>query len=48
MTVHDNKYMPVSNGLPGQKEQKVFTSIYSGHIYKKEGTTVDKKGFSYG
>ena len=44
MTVHDNKCMPVSNGLAGQKEQKVFTSIYSGHIYKKEGTAVPKKG----
>ncbi len=47
-TVHDNKCMLVSNGLASQKEQKVFTSIYSGHIYKKEGTTVLKKGFSYG
>jgi len=42
-TVHDNK-LPVSNGLAGQKEQKVFTSIYSGHIYMKEGTAVPKKG----
>jgi hypothetical protein len=46
--VHDNKCRPVSNGLASQKEQKVFTGIYSGYIYKKEGTTVPKKGFSYG
>jgi len=43
-TVHDNKCMPVSNGLAGQKRTKGFTSIYSGHIYKKEGTAVPKKG----
>ena len=43
-TVHDNKCMPVSNGLAGQKRTKGFTSIYSGHIYKKEGTVVPKKG----
>ena len=40
-TVHDNKCMPVSNGLAGQKRTKGFTS---GHIYKKEGTAVPKKG----
>jgi hypothetical protein len=44
MTVHDNKCMPVGNWLVGQKEQKVFTSIYSGYKYKKEGTAVPQKG----
>jgi hypothetical protein len=43
MTVHDNKCMPVSNGLAGQKEQKVL-QVYTMDIYKKEGTAVPQKG----
>jgi hypothetical protein len=44
MTVHDNKFMPVSNGLDSQKEQKVLQA-YTVNIYtRKEGTAVPQKG----
>jgi hypothetical protein len=43
MAVHDNKCMPVSNGVAGPKEQKVL-QLYTVDIYKKEGTAVPKKG----
>ena len=33
--------------LANQKEQKVL-QVYTVDIYKKEGTAVPKKGFSYG
>jgi len=35
-------------GWPAKREQKVFTSIYCGNIYNKEGTAVPKKEFSNG
>jgi hypothetical protein len=30
------------------KENKRYLQVYTMHIYKKEGTAVPKKGFSYG
>jgi len=43
-TVRDSKYMLVSNGLAGQKEQKVL-QIYIVDIYAQEGTAVPKRDF---
>ena len=47
-TVHDNKCMPVSNGLAGQKRTKGIYKYIQCIYTRKRELQFPKKGFSYG